>query len=205
MEVQLQELLDKIKSEGVKAAEAESARIREEAEKRSREMLQRAEQEATEIVARAREEAARFEQTSREAVKQAARNAILGVRQGVVEIFDALLRQETREALSGPNLAEVIVALVKAWPEKEVSSLEALLPPDDLSKLEKGLKARLLEEMKKGFELKPLPALEAGFRIALKDGSAYYSFTDQGIAEILAEYLNPRLAGLMSQAATPGS
>ena len=91
MEVQLQELLDKIKNEGVKAAEAESARIREEAEKRSREILQRAEQEAADIVARAREEAARFEKTSQEAVKQAARNAILGVRQGVVGIFDAML------------------------------------------------------------------------------------------------------------------
>ncbi len=202
MEVQLQELLDKIKNEGVKAAEAESARIREEAEKRSRETLQRAEQQAAAIVAKAREEAARFEQTSEAAVKQAARNAILGVRQGVVGIFDAMLARETREALSGPNLAEVIVALVKAWPGKEIPSLQALLPPGDLEKLEKGLKSRLQEEMKKGFELKPLPALEAGFRIALKDGSAYYNFTDQGIAQILAEYLNPRLAGLMGQAAS---
>jgi len=202
MEVQLQELLDKIKNEGVKAAEPESARIREEAEKRSREILHRAEQEAAAIVAKAREEAARFEQTSPEAVKQAARNAILGVRQGVVGIFDAMLARETREALSGPNLAEVIVALVKAWPGKEIPSLQALLPPADLEKLEKGLKSRLQEEMKKGFELKPLPALEAGFRIALKDGSAYYNFTDQGIAQILAEYLNPRLAGLMGQAAS---
>lgn len=202
MEVQLQELLDKIKNEGVKAAEAESARIREEAEKRSRETLQRAEQQAAAIVAKAREEAARFEQTSEAAVKQAARNAILGVRQGVVGIFDAMLARETREALSGPNLAEVIVALVKAWPGKEIPSLQALLPPADLEKLEKGLKSRLQEEMKKGFELKPLPALEAGFRIALKDGSAYYNFTDQGIAQILAEYLNPRLAGLMGQAAS---
>jgi V/A-type H+-transporting ATPase subunit E len=201
MEVQLQELLDKIKNEGVKAAEAEAARIREEAEKRSRDAIQRAEQQAAEIVARAREEAARFEQTSREAVKQAARNAILGVRQGVVGIFDALLARETREALSAQNLTEVIVALVKAWPEKQIASLEALLPPEDLKKLEKGLKARLVEELKKGFELKPLAALEAGFRIAMKDGSAYYNFTDQGIAQILAEYLNPRIAGLMSQAA----
>jgi V/A-type H+-transporting ATPase subunit E len=65
--------------------------------------------------------------------------------------------------------------------------------------------SRLVEELKKGFELKPLPTLEAGFRIGLKDGSAYYDFSDQGIAEILAEYLNPRLSELMSQAAAPES
>jgi V/A-type H+-transporting ATPase subunit E len=171
--------------EAVKAAEAESARIREEAEKRSRETLQRAEQQAAAIVAKAREEAARFEQTSEAAMKQAARNAILGVRQGVVGIFDAMLARETREALSGPNLAEVIVALVKAWPGKEIPSLQALLPPGDLEKLEKGLKSRLQEEMKKGFELKPLPALEAGFRIALKDGSPRQS--PIGTAQILAD------------------
>jgi len=201
MEVQLQELLDRIKSEGVKAAEVEAARIREEAEKSARQTLEKAEQEAARLLANARQEAERFAQTSREAVKQAARNAILGVRQGVVRIFDNLLARETRQALSGAGLAEVIVALVKAWPQKELSSLQALLPPEELARLEKGLQARLVEELKKGFELKPLPALEAGFRIGLKDGSAYYNFTDQGIAQILAEYLNPRLAELMSQAA----
>ena len=205
MEVQLQELLDKIKTEGVQAAEQESARIRQQAEKNVRELLQKAQQEASEIVARAREEAARFEQTTREAMKQAARNTILGVRRGVVEIFNSLLRQETREALSGKGLEEAIVALLKAWPGKEIPTLEALLPPRDLERLEKGLKGRLVEELKKGFELRPLPALEAGFRIGLKDGSAYYDFSDQGIAEILAEYLNPRLSELMSQAAAPES
>jgi V/A-type H+-transporting ATPase subunit E len=54
--------------------------------------------------------------------------------------------------------------------------------------------------LKKGIELKPFPELQAGFRIAMKDGSAYYNFSDQGIAEILAEYMNPRIAEIVQEA-----
>ena len=70
----------------------------------------------------------------------------------------------------------------------------------DLEKLEKQLKSRLAGELKKGVELKPFPEIEAGFRIAMEDGSAYYNFTDQGIAEILAEFLNPKIAEIVQEA-----
>jgi V/A-type H+-transporting ATPase subunit E len=59
----------------------------------------------------------------------------------------------------------------------------------------------LAVELQKGVELKPFPEIEAGFRIAMKDGSAYYNFTDRGIAEILAEYLNPKIAEIVQEAA----
>jgi len=48
--------------------------------------------------------------------------------------------------------------------------------------------------------LNPFPELQAGFRIAMKDGSAYYNFSDQGIAEIMAEYMNPRIAEIVREA-----
>lgn len=205
MEVQLQELLDKIKDEGVKAAELESARIRQAAEKKAEEMLLKAQKEASEIIAKARAEAARFEQTSKEMVKQAGRNTILGLRKSILDVYSAVIQTETREALSEKTLEEAIVILIKSWADKKVSELEVLLSPKDLAKIESRLRTRLAEELKKGVELKPFPGLAAGFRIGMKDGAAYYNFTDQGIAEIMSEYLNPKLSELINQAVSKES
>lgn len=200
MDVQLQELIDKIKSEGIKTAEQESARVLKEADHKANDILADAHNEASSIIAKAKEEAHRFEQTAREAVKQAGRNTVLSLRTRVTEIFDAMIAEETKQAYSLKVLEEAIVSLIKAWNKEQVSNLQVLLSSSDLKKIEKQLKSRLAAELKKGVELKPFPELQAGFRIAMKDGSAYYNFSDQGIAEILAEYMNPRIAEIVREA-----
>ena len=118
----------------------------------------------------------------------------------VVKLFDALIAQETKEAFSPKVLEEAVVSLIKAWSKEQTPNLQILLSTSDLKKIEKQLKSRLSAELKKGVELKPFPELQAGFRVAMKDGSAYYNFTDQGIAEILAEYLNPKIAEIVQEA-----
>jgi len=199
MDVQLQELIDKIKSEGIKTAEQESARVLKEAEHKANDILADAHDEASSIIAKAKEEAHRFEQTAKEAVKQAGRNTILSLRTRVTEIFDAVIAEETKQAYSLKVLEEAIVSLIKAWSKEQVPNLQVLMSSSDLKKIEKQLKSRLAAELKKGVELKPFPQLQAGFRIAMKDGSAYYNFSDQGIAEILAEYLNPKIAEIVRE------
>ena len=199
MDVQLQELIDKIKSEGIKTAEQESARVLKEAEHKANDILADAHDEASSIIAKAKEEAHRFEQTAKEAVKQAGRNTILSLRTRVIEIFDAVIAEETKQAYSLKVLEEAIVSLIKAWSKEQVPNLQVLMSSSDLKKIEKQLKSRLAAELKKGVELKPFPELQAGFRIAMKDGSAYYNFSDQGIAEILAEYLNPKIAEIVRE------
>jgi len=201
MEVQLQELIDKIKTEGIKSAEQESARVIHDAEKKATEIIAQAHDEASAIVAKANEEVKRFEQTAKDAVAQAGRNTILSLRSRITELFDALIAEQTKEAFTPKVLEEAIVSLIKSWSKEQVTNLQVLLPASDLKKLEKQLKSRLAAELKKGVELKPFPEINAGFRIAMEDGSAYYNFTDQGIAEILSEYLNPKIAEIVREAA----
>jgi V/A-type H+-transporting ATPase subunit E len=201
MDVQLQELIDKIKSEGIKSAEQESARVRKEAQAKANEIIAHAHEEASGIISKAKQEVQRFEHTAKDAVAQAGRNTILSLRSRITEMFDALIAEQTKDAFSPKVLEEVIVSLIKAWSKEQVTNLQVLLSPSDLKKIEKQLKSRLAAELKKGVELKPFPEIEAGFRIAMEDGSAYYNFTDQGIAEILAEYLNPKIAEIVLEAA----
>ena len=201
MDVQLQELIEKIKSEGIKSAEQESARVLKEAQAKANDIIAEAHDEASAIIAKAREEVRRFEHTAKDAVAQAGRNTILSLRTRITEFFDALIAEQTKEAYTPKVLEEAIVSLIKSWSKEQIPNLRVLLSSADLKKIEKQLKIRLAAELKKGVELKPFPEIEAGFRIAMKDGSAYYNFTDRGIAEILAEYLNPKIAEIVQEAA----
>jgi V/A-type H+-transporting ATPase subunit E len=200
MDVQLQELIEKIKSEGIKSAEEESARVLREAQQKANDIVAEAHDKASGIIAKAKEEVQRFEYTAKDAVAQAGRNTILSLRTRITELFDALIEKQTRAAYTPEALEEAIVSLIKSWSKKQIPNLQVLLSSSDLKKVEKQLKSRLAEELKKGVELKPFPEIEAGFRIVMKDGSAYYNFTDQGIAEILAEYLNPKIAEIVQEA-----
>ena len=200
MDAQLQELIDKIKAEGVRTAEAEAHAIRSEAQKRADEIIAQAHKSSSEILANAKAEAGRFEQTAQEAVRQAARNTILSLRGKITEIFRALIERETEKVLTGKVLEEAIVTLIKGWNRQQVADLEVLLPPEELKRLEGALRSSLAEELKKGVEIKPLAGLKAGFRVGMKDGSAYYNFTSEGIAEILGEYVNPSLGELIQRA-----
>jgi V/A-type H+-transporting ATPase subunit E len=200
MDVQLNELIAKIKSEGVKNAEKEAASIIKQAEKKADEILAAAEKKASAHLAEAKAESSRFEQTARESLKQASRDVLLTLKERIIGLFEAVILQETREALSEKTLEEAIVSMIKAWKPSELAGLELLLSPEDLAGVEKKLRAALAAEFKKGVEIKPSARVQAGFQIGEKDGAAYYNFTDQGIAEILSDYLNPKIAECVNEA-----
>jgi len=199
MDVQLKELIEKIKIEGVKSAEERAAEIVAGAEKRASQLVEAARREAEQIVGQAKEEAARSERSGREALKQAARDLLLNLRGSITRVFTALVEAETTKVYDGKALEEAIVAVMKSWDGSELKELAVLLPEDKLKTLEGGLRARLSDELKKGLEIRPSAAARAGFVVSEKSGNAYYNFTSQAIAEVLSDYLNPRLAEIVRE------
>ena len=98
MDVQLQELIDKIKKDGVGAAEASAQAIIADAEKRAEAIVAEAERKASESEKKAKAEAERLEKASIDAIKQAARNTILSFRDGINAELSALVQSETAKA-----------------------------------------------------------------------------------------------------------
>lgn len=200
METQLQELIDKIKSEGVKSAEEKAEQITKEAEKRAEEIINNAQKKADSILADAKKGAEQFEQTGKENLTQAGRDLLLTLEKEITSLFDQVIHQQVEESLSQSSLNDIIVAIVKNWNEDNVGDIAILLSEDDYNKLEKQLTSKLAEEMKKGVELKPFKRVKSGFHIAEKDGSAYYDFSSKGVAENLSELLNPALKKILNDA-----
>ena len=202
MDVQLQELIDKIKKDGVAAAEKDSAKIIAASEKKAEAIIADAESKAAEIIKKAKSETEKMEKASEEAIVQAARNMLLSFKDSLVEELDGLIQGETEKAMSKDVLGKLVPETVKAWAKNSVASeLSVLLSDKDLKLLEKSLKASLKAEIKKGLEIKPDKTLTAGFRIGVNKGAAFYDYSAESLAEMFAAYLNPKVAALMKVAA----
>ncbi len=199
MEVQLKELLEKIKSEGIESADLEAKRILEEAEKKAAETSQAARKEAERIVLEAKQEASQALRSGEAALSQAARDMLLNVQAKLKALFQQLVTQSAQSVYSSTVLEEAVVTLMKGWTADPASELTVVVPADRIEAIEKGLRTRLADEITQGLTIEPSPGVDAGFRLVRKDGAAYYDFSARSIAEILGEYLNPRLAKLLRE------
>ncbi len=198
MDVQLKELIEKIKLEGVKTAEEQASEIIREAEGKAAQILAQAEKDSIEFKEKAKNEAAQFEMSGKEALKQAGRDLILGTRKQLEKLFGKVLENETEKVLKDGFLETSIATLIKNWKD-DLTDMSVLLPENLLEQLEAGIRKKVGDKLRGGLEIKPVRGIKSGFRISAKDGSAYYDFTAAGIAGILSGLLNPRVALLLKE------
>ena len=198
MEVQLKELIEKIKSDGIKDAEVKAAGIVKDAEAKADEIVAKAKKEASRIIAGAKEEAVKSEQSGREALKQAGRDLVLNLQTKITDLFNIIIKEEVAVAMDDKVLAETIVKLIGSW-KNGTDNLQVLLSEKDYRNVENVLRTKLADQIKKGFEVKASKNLDAGFLVSVKDGSAYHNFSAEGISEVLSEYLNPRISSLLNE------
>ena len=194
MDIQVQELINKIKKDGIETASQEAARIKLEAETEAKQIVEAARKEAADIIAKGKRDAERSEKAGNAALAQASRNLVLVFKGEIQALLDKLFNDQLVTSYNTDVLKAVLPDLLKNWGVKKVDSLAVLLPEASLGKLQAYFKGKLAAELKKGLELKSDHNISAGFRIVNKDGSAYYDFSTESVAEMLSAYLNPSLA-----------
>lgn len=201
MSVQLSELIERIKKEGLETAEQEAARVRQRAEEQAARTVDEARAQAESLIGRAKAEALRFEQTGREGVRQAGRDVVLNLRKELDDLFTAILHSRVSAALQGDAVKEALVALFRNWRSDSTAGLEVLVPAGTWEAVRDSLLAALGDQIRRGLQIKPSGSVHAGFRVAEKDGRAYFDFTDASLVEFLMEHLNPRLAECLQEQA----
>jgi V/A-type H+-transporting ATPase subunit E len=206
MDIQLQELIDKIKKDGIESASEEASRIKTQAEAEAKRIVDAAGREGEAVISRAKAEAEKFEKAGIAALEQAFRNLALAFKIEIQSLLDKIVARETASAYGEDTLKAILPDLVKAWASKgsdsgNQDSLNVILSEGDLKKLQGFFSDKLSQEIKKGVELKANRNLGAGFRIASKDGSAYYDFSSESVAELLAAYLKSQLSEIIKTSA----
>lgn len=199
MSERLKELLEKINEEGVKQAEEKAKAMEIKARSDIEKILKDAKTEAERIVKEAKLEAEKTRQSTEIAMKQAARDLILFLKDEIRKMLDKIIAIQTQKAMSSGEIGDILRNLIEKYLEKggESSDIRVLLKKEDLEKLKSTFSTRLKERLKEGLEFKPSPNINAGFSISFDKGKSFFDFTDEGIREALCAYLNPELARLL--------
>lgn len=200
MDIQLQELIDKIKKDGIEKSSADAERQRAEVQAEARRILDSARAEAEAIVAKGKADAERFEKAATATLEQAARNLILSFRTEMEGLLESVVKREVSAAYGAEVLTAALPEVLKAWSSRGSDSLDVLLPADTLAKVEAFFAGKLAGTLGAGVTLKADKNSSGGFKIASKDGAAYYDFSADAVAELFSAYLNPRLAEIMKNA-----
>jgi len=199
MEIQVQELIDKIKKDGIKAATEEANKVKAEADIEARRIVETAKKEADDLLERAKQDAARSEKAGVAALEQASRNLILAFKDEVQALLNKIINEKVSANYNEDVLKSALPELIKAWADKGDTNIAVVLPEGELSKLQGYFNDRLKDELSKGVELKSNRKLASGFHISNKDGSVYYDFSSEAVAKQLSAYLNPKLAELLKK------
>lgn len=202
MDTQVEELIDRIKKDGVAAAETSASEKISQAEKEAAKIISDAKIEADNILKKAKEESSRFEKASEDAIKQAARNILISFRDGITNELSALINSEVDSSYSKDILSKLIPEVVKEWSKSsDASEISVLLNEKQLSEVEASLKASLKSEIEKGMTIKTNDSINSGFRISVNNGAAFYDYSAEAVAELFSSYLNPKVSALMKEAA----
>jgi V/A-type H+-transporting ATPase subunit E len=194
MDIQLQELIGKIKKDGIESAVSEAEKVKATAKADAARIVEDAKKEAARIVEHAEQDAGRFEKAGIAAVEQASRNTLLAFKDQIQGLLDRIVQSEVSSAYSADALKQVIPDVLKAWGAGKEGGIDVILSEKNLKDVEGYLNGKLTDAIKGGVEFRLARNMESGFRIAEKSGAAYYDFSAEQVASAFSAYLNPRLA-----------
>ena len=201
MEVQLQELIEQIKKDGVAAAETEAKAIVDSAQEKAEKIVADAKAQAEKILADAKSETERMTKSSEDAIRQAGRNLLISFRESVARELKSIIGENVNAVYSSESLAQLIIKVVENWANKpDAEDIAVILSSDDLKNMEEVLLASLKDKMLKGVTLKANDNFDGGFRIAVNNGSAYYDYSAQAVVDMLSNYLSPKVTQLLKEA-----
>jgi V/A-type H+-transporting ATPase subunit E len=192
MEVRLENLIEKIKLEGVDKANKQADEIVAKAKADAAEIMTAAKKEADAMRAEAKKETDAMRRQGENAVAQAARDAVIALKIKIAALFDATLKKQVDQALDAAFLKDLIVKTVEAYAQGHEVAVSA--SPADAAKLT----ASLATEIKKhSIEIKIDSRIATGFKIAVKGSDVSYDLSGEAIADALKVFVGGRLAELV--------
>lgn len=201
MEIQLQELIDQIKRDGVEAAETEAESILNSAKAEAEKIVAHAQAQADKILLNAKNENERMVKSSEDAIRQAGRNLLISFRESVSRELNAVVGENVTAVYSSDAFAQLIINAVECWAAKpDAEEISVILNGSDLKQLEETLLASLKGRLLKGVTLKANDSFDGGFRIAVNNGGAYYDYSAEAVTDMLSNYLSPKVTELLKEA-----
>jgi V/A-type H+-transporting ATPase subunit E len=199
MSQQVQELIDKIKTEGVQAAEQKAKEIEEQAKKKAQGILNEAEKRAQELLVKAEADIKKKQDASRLALQQASRDTLLSLKKEIQKLLQKIVTLQVADALTAPKLADMIAEISRKAIETQLvdRGVEVVLNPKDLKEVRDGFMAKFQKQLQQPVEFKAAEDVGKGFTISFDRGKSSFDFSQEALAGYLSVYLNEEMASLL--------
>ncbi|MGB1272374.1 MAG: hypothetical protein ACPG5T_09885, partial [Endozoicomonas sp.] len=197
--VGVQELIEKLRSQGVNSGREKADKIIADAEAKAAELIADADRRATAIVGKAREEADFITKAGKEALQLAERNAILELKDFLLEKFSEQIRAVVSSSMEGEKLLEQMIIEVAGENNlRGEQNIEVVLPKkiigvDQLRDNPELLKAggllefamkRANDMLQEGVTFSVSEASQTGIGFRLKDKDIEVELTDEAVATV---------------------
>jgi V/A-type H+-transporting ATPase subunit E len=201
MEIQLQELIEQIKKDGVEVAETQAKNIVDSAQTEAAKIIAEAKAQADKILSDAKAENDRMVKSSEDAIRQAGRNLLISFRESVAKELDAIIGETVNSVYSPDALAQLVTNVVETWENRpDVEDIEVILNSDDVKLLNETAFGTLKDRISKGITLKANDNFDGGFRISVNNGGAYYDYSAEAVVDMMSNYLSPKVVKLLKEA-----
>lgn len=211
----VQELVERIRGEGVRAGREEADRILREARAQAASLRASAEAEAREMVERARAQIAREQAAGVEALKNAARDAALELRGNVRASFERyvqrLVSTDLRDAAFVRSLVLVLAGEAAA---RHIEDHDAVIfvssalaggadatPPSPAirEKIRSAVLGAAGAMLREGIDLLPADGVAGGARVRLVGQDLEIDLTDTAVTRLLLKHLLPRYRDIVEE------
>ena len=208
-------LIRRLREQGVAAANAVRDEIVSKAERDAAGILKEAREKADALVEDAGKEADRLREAGEDALRIAGRDSVLRMRETVTTYFEDRVKRLASTELEDPEfLRKLIIEVAKRVRDEaavdEAEEIEVFLPkevvgikelrenPEELEgHLSEYAKAIASATWREGVLVKTLETGGKGIRVRLLDDDLEIDLTDEAIAELILEHLQPRFRAVL--------
>lgn len=207
-------LIERLRYEGVASGRREAERIVEEAQRRANEIIDQAELDADKIREDAQKAVEHLKVSAKEALEVAARDTLITLKTQLTNRFAQEVKGLVSEQMHSEELLRRLILEVTGQAAERIGEedrLEILLPrdvrgleslrrhPEELAggELSRFVQALSEECFRKGVTFGEMEGKSGGMKIRLEDKAMTIDLTDEAVAALLLEHLQPRFRALL--------
>ena len=201
MSQHVQELIDKIKSEGIQAAKQEAGEIAKQAQDQANKINEDAIAVSDQLLQNTNDDIKKMHESTHMALKQASRDMLLALRSEIANMLKKIISSQVKDSLSSAQLANIIAEVIKDSSQagQSTSDICVTLSANDLKELKESFIAKLKEKVKGTIKLEASEDIDKGFTISYDAGKSNFDFTDESLAQFLSQYLNSEVSDLLKE------
>ncbi len=191
----LEELTNKLYTEGVEKGKAEAKQLIADAEKKAAEIVANAEKKAADIDAKAAAKAAELDKNTRSELKLYAEQSVNALRTEVTNLICGQVVSDSVKAATADKafMQSIIVKMAESMAKDGNVTIDA----KDAEALKKYFAANAKEALNKGVKINEVKGLKTDFAIAPANGGYKLTFGDKEFEAYFKNFLREQLITLL--------